>query len=201
MISQRRTLRASKRPRIIRKQYRPCASTRDNASYFRHSRTTTTIATTWFSLFESYVLLLAIIFEVLLLTIIEVIQLILIFLRYTQNVLDCDRNRLWGRLCYHRRTFENQTNQSHLIGLFGDNEDDVIPTPRNQIEAVNACLHDDISATLGYDWTTPPNIEVTRLTSRRFDKLRSSSGLRSYLYRKFVNCGGKTPRTVVTRTA
>ena len=91
MISQRRTQRASKRPRIIRKQYRPCASTHGDASYLLYLDTTATTTTTpsmLLSLLGGYIFLLAIIFEIFLLTIIGVLQLLLIFVRRrTRSIL------------------------------------------------------------------------------------------------------------------
>ena len=192
MISQRRTQRASKRPRIIRKQYQPCASTHDDASYLRYFNTiATTTATTdiLFSLLGSYVFLLAIIFEVFLLTIISVLQLVLVFLhRRTRSMLpssnfgDSEKSVTnenyyiwwWQRLLRHLHRLDHRTLQSYDST---QTQNSVCTTPWRRTQTPHSYFLDKYFSASNDGWMGIPRTKFRRTKKSKFRNIRRLSTL------------------------
>jgi hypothetical protein len=135
MISQQYIPRNLKRSHIFRSQYRSCASIHDDVSYLRYLNITAIITSILLSLLENHTFLLAMIFEIILFTITDVLQLILIFLRRIQYILN-------------RGNFDNLSNM--IINSNEWNRSDIIQTLRTWIDVLHAYLSDECNVAARY---------------------------------------------------
>jgi hypothetical protein len=192
MISQRRTPRVSKRPHIFRKQSSPCASTHDDALYLRYLNTTTTTTATTsilLSLLGSYIFLLTTIFEVLLLTVIGVLQLVLISLhRHTRSIpllskfgaseksVTNENYYIWWWL-RHLLRLDPRTLQSCLIDDSPQTQNTVCTTPWRRTQTPHSYFLDKSLSASNDNWMRTPRTKFGRTKKSKFRKIRRLSSL------------------------